>query len=341
MLAKWWLSGVLCILPQTLCAQTEFFEMKIRPVLARNCFTCHTNSELGGLRLDSAERMLKGGKSGPAIVPGNSSGSLLIQAVEQTHSRLKMPPQAKLTAEELADLRKWVDGGAAWPAQPAVKPLSKPAITAEQRGFWSFQPVRKPAVPQPKSRKWAKTAIDRMPFTIKEGPNQQPVMVTRAGEFSVPEISAIVLDYVHNIDYSSIAADAVLAREIEKLPGRKLVFTAGTVAHATRAMDRLGVTHLFDDIYDIIHADYVPKPQREPYDGFLKAHNVNPKNSAFFEDIARNLEVPHALGMVTVLVKSAENKDANHLNEGSDGPHVHHVTEHLAGFLSDVNKSGR
>ena len=149
------------------------------------------------------------------------------------------------------------------------------------------------------------------------------------------------LEYVHNIDYSSIAADAVLAREIEKLPGRKLVFTAGTVAHATRAMDRLGVTHLFDDIYDIVHADYVPKPQRAPYDGFLKAHNVNPKRSAFFEDIARNLEVPHALGMVTVLVKSADNRDANHLNEGSDGPHVHHVTEHLAGFLSDVNKSGR
>jgi putative hydrolase of the HAD superfamily len=149
------------------------------------------------------------------------------------------------------------------------------------------------------------------------------------------------LDYVHNIDYSPIARDAALAREIEKLPGRKLVFTAGTVAHATNAMERLGVTHLFDGIYDIIHADYVPKPQRAPYDGFLKTHDVNPKRAAFFEDIARNLEVPHDMGMVTVLVKSADNKDANHLNEGWDGPHVQHVTEHLAQFLNDVNNSER
>jgi putative hydrolase of the HAD superfamily len=149
------------------------------------------------------------------------------------------------------------------------------------------------------------------------------------------------LEYVHNIDYSGIPADPALGQEIEKLPGRKLVFTAGTVAHATRAMDRLGVTHLFDDIYDIVHADYVPKPQRAPYEGFVRAHGVDPRRSAFFEDIARNLEVPHAMGMVTVLVKSAENRDANHLNEGADGPHVQHVTEHLAGFLSDLNDSGR
>ena len=144
------------------------------------------------------------------------------------------------------------------------------------------------------------------------------------------------LDYVHNIDYSPIAADAALALAIEKLPGRKLVFTAGTVAHATRAMDRLGVTHLFEDIFDIVHADYVPKPQREPYDSFLLRHDVNPKRSAMFEDIARNLEVPHALGMVTVLVTHDDNRDAKHLNEGADGAHVHHRTNDLASFLSNL-----
>lgn len=145
------------------------------------------------------------------------------------------------------------------------------------------------------------------------------------------------LDYVHDIDYSGIAADAALAHEIARLPGRKLVFTAGTVAHATRAMDQLGVTHLFDDIFDIVHADYVPKPQRAPYEGFLRAHDVDPLRAAMFEDIARNLEVPHDLGMVTVLVKSDHNRDANHLNEGADASHVHHVTDDLAGFLRDVN----
>jgi hypothetical protein len=142
-------------------AGPDFFEMKIRPVLARNCFSCHTQSELGGLRLDSEERMLKGGKTGPAVVPHHADDSLLIQAVEQTHSRLKMPPQAKLNAEELADLRKWVDDGARWPARSAPKPASKRSITAEQRAFWSFQPVRRPAVPQTKDGKWAKTEIDR------------------------------------------------------------------------------------------------------------------------------------------------------------------------------------
>jgi putative hydrolase of the HAD superfamily len=146
------------------------------------------------------------------------------------------------------------------------------------------------------------------------------------------------LDYVHNIDYSPIAADAALATEIERLPGRKLVFTAGTVAHATRAMDRLGITHLFDDVFDIIHADYVPKPQRPPYETFVKRHNVDTKRSAMFEDIARNLEVPHEMGMVTVLVMHDDNDGAKHLNDGDDD-HIHHTTQNLSHFLQTVTGS--
>jgi putative hydrolase of the HAD superfamily len=144
------------------------------------------------------------------------------------------------------------------------------------------------------------------------------------------------LDYVHNIDYSPIAADLALADELEKLPGRKLVFTAGTVAHATRAMDRLGVTHLFDDVFDIIHADYVPKPQRPPYESFIKKHGVNPKRAAMFEDIARNLEVPHDMGMVTVLVTHEDNYDAKHLHDDADEQHIHHRTNELSGFLNSL-----
>jgi putative hydrolase of the HAD superfamily len=147
------------------------------------------------------------------------------------------------------------------------------------------------------------------------------------------------LDYVHDIDYAPIAADAALAQEIEKLPGRKLVFTAGTVAHATRAMDRLGVTHLFDDIFDIVHANYVPKPQRPPYEAFLKRHAVTATCSAMFEDIARNLEVPHDMGMVTVLVTHDDNRDAHHLNEGVDGVHVHYSTNNLSQFLTTITGS--
>jgi putative hydrolase of the HAD superfamily len=144
------------------------------------------------------------------------------------------------------------------------------------------------------------------------------------------------LDYVHDIDYSAITADAALADAIAALPGRRLVFTAGTVAHATRAMDRLGVTHLFDDIFDIVHADYVPKPQRAPYDEFLRRHGVVATRSCMFEDIARNLEVPHDLGMVTVLVTHDDNRDATHLNAGAKGAHIHHTTNNLPHFLSNL-----
>jgi putative hydrolase of the HAD superfamily len=144
------------------------------------------------------------------------------------------------------------------------------------------------------------------------------------------------LDYVHNIDYSPITADMALADELAKLPGRKLVFTAGTVAHATRAMDRLGITHLFDDVFDIIHADYVPKPQRPPYEDFVKRHAVNPKRAAMFEDISRNLEVPHDMGMVTVLVTHEDNYDAKHLRDEAGDQHIHYRTSELSTFLNSI-----
>ena len=91
----------------------EFFEAHIRPVFANNCLACHGDAETGGLRLDSRENMLKGGKSGPAIVPGQPDSSLLIQAVQHTQERLKMPPGKKLTDTEIRDLRAWVTGRSA------------------------------------------------------------------------------------------------------------------------------------------------------------------------------------------------------------------------------------
>lgn len=135
--------------------------MRVRPVLARNCFACHTNSALGGLRLDSREGLLKGGKSGPAIVPGKASESLLIAAVQRTHPRLKMPPQGSLQTDEIADLKQWVDEGAIWASHPQAKMVAR-SITPEQRSFWSFQPVKKPALPVlPKGKEWPATDIDR------------------------------------------------------------------------------------------------------------------------------------------------------------------------------------
>ncbi|MGH9632399.1 MAG: DUF1549 domain-containing protein, partial [Bryobacteraceae bacterium] len=128
----------------------EFFETKVRPLLAKNCFACHTTTAMGNLTMVSSEALKKGGNSGPAIIPGKPDESLLIQAVTHTHSKLRMPPQGKLAPEEVAVLREWIDTGAHWPSSEEVKvePEGQLHITPEHRKFWSFQPVRKPAIPR-------------------------------------------------------------------------------------------------------------------------------------------------------------------------------------------------
>ena len=98
------------------------------------------------------------------------------------------------------------------------------------------------------------------------------------------------LDYVHDIDHSPVPADEPLARALEALPGRKLIFTNGTVAHAEKVLARLGVGSHFTGIFDIVHSDFIPKPQLEPYEKFLAVHAVEPRRAAMFEDIARNLD---------------------------------------------------
>jgi putative hydrolase of the HAD superfamily len=147
------------------------------------------------------------------------------------------------------------------------------------------------------------------------------------------------LDYVHDIDHSPVASSPVLDRALHALPGRKLVFTNGTVHHADKVLARLGVAHHFGDIFDIVHSDYIPKPAIGPYRKFIAETGIEPTRSAMFEDIARNLAAPHALGMTTVLVTSPDNRDADHLNRihgGAGEAHVHHVTDDLSGFLTDV-----
>lgn len=142
----------------------EFFETRVRPVLATHCNACHTKSELGGLRVDSRESLLKGGKSGPAIVPGKPEDSLLIRAVRQVDEQLKMPMGGKLKDQEIADLVDWVKAGAPWPqgAVPqAVTASGGMVIIAERRKFWSFQPITKPALPVVNDAGWAKTPMDR------------------------------------------------------------------------------------------------------------------------------------------------------------------------------------
>src|SRR5580658_3648816 len=92
----------------------DFFETRVRPVLAKNCYACHTDAKMGGLQLDSREHALKGGKSGPVIVPGDPSKSRLALAVSYTDAKLKMPPSGKLADTDVEAITSWIKEGAVW-----------------------------------------------------------------------------------------------------------------------------------------------------------------------------------------------------------------------------------
>ena len=110
------------------------------------------------------------------------------------------------------------------------------------------------------------------------------------------------LDFVHDIDRSGLAPNPSLAIEIARLPGRKLIFTNGSRNHALETVEKLGLGGLFEDAFDIVAAGLAPKPLDAAYDAFFRAHGVEPTQAAMFEDIAKNLIVPRARGMTTVMV---------------------------------------
>jgi putative hydrolase of the HAD superfamily len=143
------------------------------------------------------------------------------------------------------------------------------------------------------------------------------------------------LDFAHDIDHSAIALDEGLGNAIERLPGRKLILTNGSRKHAENVARKLGILDHFEDVFDIAAADFVPKPDRRAYERFLVRHVVEPRRAAIFEDIAKNLVVPHDLGMTTTLVvpKTADPFRENFEQEAVAAPHIDHITDDLAGFL--------
>lgn len=147
------------------------------------------------------------------------------------------------------------------------------------------------------------------------------------------------LEKAHAIDYSIVPADPALGEAIKALPGRKFIFTNGSVAHAQMTAQALGILDHFDDIFDIVAADYVPKPADTTYDKFMSLHRVDTANAAMFEDLPRNLLVPRALGMKTVLLvprnleytfsESWERVEA-------EDDHIDYVSEDLTAFLNAI-----
>ncbi|HEX3709748.1 MAG TPA: pyrimidine 5'-nucleotidase [Pseudolabrys sp.] len=147
------------------------------------------------------------------------------------------------------------------------------------------------------------------------------------------------LDYVHKIDHSPLTPNPELGAALGKLPGRKLILTNGTRKHADAVMKKLAVREHFEDVFDIVAAELEPKPSAMTYERFLARHAVDAAKAAMFEDLARNLEVPHALGMTTVLVVPERTREVFREGwelEGRDALHVDHVTDDLVGFLGSL-----
>ncbi len=147
------------------------------------------------------------------------------------------------------------------------------------------------------------------------------------------------LEYVHDIDHSVIPPDPKLKNAIRKLPGRLFIMTNGTRKHAENVANILGITDHFEDIFGIIEADLVPKPYRETYDLFMEKNGIDPAKSSMFEDLSRNLEVPHQMGMATTLIIPRGMREVFRDDwelEGRDEAHVDFLADDLGAFLTKI-----
>ena len=147
--------------------QIGFFEGKIRPIFAENCYKCHSaerGKSKGELTLDTKAGIEKGGENGKIIVPGDPEKSRLLTAITHTDADLKMPPSTsgeKLSAQQIADIAAWIKMGAPHPKSDGKKPDGKlSGLTDSSRSHWAYQPVTKPEIPISKNQPWCRSPID-------------------------------------------------------------------------------------------------------------------------------------------------------------------------------------
>src|SRR5271166_1981335 len=149
------------------------------------------------------------------------------------------------------------------------------------------------------------------------------------------------LEFVHDIDRSGLKPDPILAREVGRLPGRKLIFTNGSRNHAILTASQLGLDGLFEDAFDIVAAGLTPKPTEAAYDAFLERYGIDPKVAAMFEDVVKNLTVPKARGMTTTLVTTkpgqADHRESHDKATEGAAAVADFVTDDLGGFLGRLN----
>ena len=142
------------------------------------------------------------------------------------------------------------------------------------------------------------------------------------------------LEFVHDVNLDFLQKDEFLGNQINKLNGKKIIFTNGSKAHAANVTEKIGIDKLFDGVFDIVDSDFYPKPSIEPYKKIIENYNIEPEYCIFFEDIARNLKPAHELGMKTVWIKNKEPWAA----EYSDAEFINYRTDNLANFLKEINE---
>jgi putative hydrolase of the HAD superfamily len=150
------------------------------------------------------------------------------------------------------------------------------------------------------------------------------------------------LEFVHNIDRSALKPNPVLAHEVARLPGRKLIFTNGSRDHAILTVRQLGLDGLFEDAFDIIAARLTAKPAEAAYNAFFERYDIDPQGAAMFEDVVKNLAVPKARGMTTTLVTTkpgqADHRESHDKATAEGAAAVaDFVTDNLGGFLGRLN----
>ena len=141
------------------------------------------------------------------------------------------------------------------------------------------------------------------------------------------------LEFVHDINIDFLQKDPALGKEIEKLDGKKIIFTNGSRKHAINITKRIGIDQYFDDIFDIVNANFIPKPAMEPYKKLVEKHKIDPKLCVLVEDIARNLKPAYEMGMKTVWIEN----DEPWASKFSDSNFVNYKTDNLSEFLKKIN----
>ena len=141
------------------------------------------------------------------------------------------------------------------------------------------------------------------------------------------------LEFVHNIDIDFLKKDPMLSKELKKLDGKKIIFTNGSKKHALNVTKRIGIDQYFDDIFDIIDCEFIPKPAIQPYKKLVEKHKIDPKLCGFVEDIARNLKPAYEMGMKTVWIEN----DEPWAKKFSDGDFIDFKTNNLSEFLKQIN----